>query len=164
MFFDILLVILGFCFLAGGLLGCIIPAMPGPPLRYVALLLLQATAFAGFSVQFLLIAAGVTVAVTVADYVLPAWGTKKWGGSRAGTVGAILGLLVGLFFAPVGIIAGPFVGAFVGELIAGRNTDAALRSGFGTFVGFLFGTVMKLVVCMVFTYYYIKEFFVSVFL
>ena len=164
MIIDILLVILGLCFLIGGLVGCIIPAMPGPPLSFVALLMLQATGFAGFSVKFLLIAVMVTVVVTVADYILPVWGTKKWGGSRAGMLGAILGLLAGLFFLPVGIIAGPFAGAVVGELITGRDTNAALRSGFGSFVGFLFGTVMKLTVCMVFTYYYFKELFVSVFL
>jgi len=167
MVIDILLVILGICFLVGGWIGCIVPAMPGPPMSYVSLLLLQATGFADnkpFAVKFLLIAAMVTVVVTVVDYILPVWGTKKWGGSRAGTIGAILGLLVGLFFVPVGIIAGPFAGAVVGELITGRDTNAALRSGFGSFVGFLFGTVMKLTVCIVFTYYFFKELIVSVFL
>jgi len=162
MVLDIFLVVLGLCFLFGGWVGCIVPGMPGPPLAYVALLLLQATEFVDFSVQFLLITAMVTVVVTVADYILPVWGTRKWGGSRAGTIGAIVGLLVGLFFAPVGIIVGPFAGAFVGELIAGRDTDAALHSGFGSFVGFLFGTLMKLTVCMVFTYYYFKQLIVSI--
>jgi len=164
MIFDILLVVLGFCFLVAGCIGCIIPAMPGPPLSYVALLLLQATRFADFSGKFLLITAIITVAVTIVDYIFPIWGTKKWGGSRAGTIGAVTGLLIGLFFLPVGIIVGPFAGAVVGELITGRNTDAALRSGFGSFVGFLFGTVMKLTLCMVLTYYYIKELIVSAFL
>ncbi len=157
MVLDISLVILGFCFLVGGLAGCILPAVPGPPLSYIALLLLQATRFAGFSVKFLLITATVTIIVTVADYFLPVWGTKKWGGSRAGAIGSVLGLLVGLFFSPLGIIVGPFAGAVVGELIAGRDSNAALRSGFGSFVGFLLGTGMKLAVCVVFTYYYSKE-------
>jgi len=164
MVFDVFLVVLGLCFLVGGWVGCVVPAMPGPPLGYIALLLLQATGFAGFSGRFLLIGALVTVVVTALDYILPVWGTKKWGGSRAGTIGAIVGLLAGLFFAPVGIIVGPFAGAVVGELITGHDTDAALRSGFGSFMGFLFGTVMKLTVCMVFTYYYFKELIVSIFL
>jgi len=164
MIFDILLVVLGFCFLVGGCIGCIIPAMPGPPLSYIALLTLQATRFADFSGKFLLITAIVTIVITVVDYILPAWGTRKWGGSRAGTIGAIIGLLVGLFFAPIGIIVGPFAGAVVGELITGRNTDAALRSGFGSFVGFFFGTIMKLTLCMVLTYYYVKELIVSIFI
>ena len=164
MVFDILLVILGFCFLAGGLVGCIVPAMPGPPLSYVALLLLQITRFADYSVKFLLIAAFITVIVTVVDYILPVWGTKKWGGSRAGTIGAILGLIVGLFFVPVGIILGPFAGAVVGELIVGRDSKTALRSGFGSLMGFLFGTVMKLTVSIVFTYYFTKELIVMIFI
>ena len=163
MVFDILLVILGFCFIVGGFIGCILPAIPGPPLSYIALLLLQATRFADFSGKFLLIAAIVTVIVTFVDYIVPVWGTKKLGGSRAGAIGSVLGLLVGLFFSPVGIIVGPFIGAVVGELISGRNTKTALRSGFGSFVGFLFGTVMKVTVCMVFTFYYIKELAVSIF-
>ena len=163
MFFDIFLVLLGLCFLIGGWLGCILPVIPGPPLSYIALLLLQFTRFADFSVQFLLITAAITIIITVVDFILPVWGTRKWGGSRAGTIGAILGLLVGLFFSPVGIIVGPFAGAFVCELIAGRETNAALRSGFGSFVGFILGAVMKLTVCAVFTYYYMKEFIVSIF-
>jgi len=157
MVIDILLVILGFSFLIGGFLGCIIPVIPGPPLSYAALLLLHFTRFAGFSVQFLLITAIVTIIVTVVDYVLPMWGIRKWGGSRAGTIGAVIGLLIGLFFAPVGIIAGPFAGAVVGELITGNNTDTAFRSGFGSFMGFLFGTAMKVTLCLTFTFYFIKE-------
>jgi len=157
MVFDILLVILGICFLVGGLAGCILPVIPGPPLSYVALLLLQATGFAGFTVKFLLVTAAVTIVVTVVDYLLPAWGTGKWGGSRAGVIGSVIGLLIGLFFVPLGIIVGPFAGAVVGELIAGRDRDAALRAGFGSFVGFILGSVMKLTVCLIFTYYFIKE-------
>ena len=157
MVLDIFLAVLGFCFIIGGLAGCIVPALPGPPLSYVALLLLHATRFADYSNKFLIIAAIVTVAVTVADYIVPVWGTKKWGGSRAGAIGSVLGLLIGLFFAPAGIIIGPFAGAVVGELLVGRNTKIALRSGFGSFIGFLFGTVMKLAVCMTFSYYFFKE-------
>jgi uncharacterized protein YqgC (DUF456 family) len=156
MFFDILLLLLSLCFLAGGLLGCFLPVIPGPPLSYIALLLLQATRFADFSGKFLLIAAGVTVVVTALDYILPAWGTQKLGGSRAGTVGSIIGLALGLFALPWGIIAGPFAGAVVGELIAGRTTDDAFRSGIGSFVGFILGTGLKLTVSVVFTYYYFK--------
>ena len=161
LFFDILLLILGICLLVGGLIGCIIPAIPGPPLSYIALLMLQATRFANFSLKFLLITAGITIIVTILDYILPVWGTKKFGGSRAGTIGSIAGLLLGLFFVPWGIILGPFIGAVVGELITGRDTNYALRSGIGSFIGFVFGVAMKLTVCIALTYYYIKEFIIS---
>jgi len=164
MVLDIILVILGFCFIMVGLAGCIIPALPGPPLSYVALLLLEVTRFGDYSDRFLIIAAIVTVVITVADYIVPVWGTKKWGGSTAGAIGSALGLLVGLFFSPIGIIVGPFVGAVVGELTTGRKTNVALRSGFGSFIGFLFGTVMKFTVCIIFAYYFVKEFIVTVFI
>ena len=157
MIFDILLVILGICFLVGGFAGCILPVIPGPPLSYIALLLLQATNYAGFSVRFLIITATVTIIVTVADYLLPVWGTQKWGGSRAGVIGSVIGLLAGLFFLPVGIMVGPFLGAVAGELIAGRDTNTDLRSGIGSFVGFLLGMGMKLAVSIAFIFYFVKE-------
>jgi len=156
MFVDILLVITGLCFLGGGLLGCILPVIPGPSLCYVSLLVLQCTRFADFSVSFLVITAVVTLVVMAVDYILPVWGTRKWGGSRAGTIGAVIGLLVGLFFLPFGIMVGPFTGAVVGELLSGRNADAAFRSGFGSFIGFLFGTCLKVTLCLLFTFYFIK--------
>ena len=157
---DILLVVLGVCFLLGGLAGCILPIVPGPPLSYIALLFLQATRFGEFSVKFLIITAVIMIVITIVDYLLPVWGTKKWGGSKAGAVGAIIGLLAGLFFPPFGIIVGPFGGAVAGEMIAGRDTKTALRSGLGSFIGFLFGTGMKLAVCIVFTYYFAMEIFI----
>jgi len=163
MVFEILLIILGFCFLVVGLVGCVLPAIPGPPLSFAALLLIHVTRFSDFSNNFLVIAGIVVIAVTVIDYIIPVWGTKKWGGSRAGVIGSVIGLLGGLFFPPWGIIAGPFAGAVVGELVSGRNAKDAIRSGFGSFVGFIFGTVMKLTVCLVFTYHYFYELITSVY-
>ena len=155
---DIFLLVLALCLLVAGLLGCILPVIPGPPLSYVALLILQITRFASFSVKFLLITAAITVIITLLDYFLPVWGTKKFGGSRAGTIGSIAGLLLGLFFAPLGIIIGPFAGAVAGELITGRDKNSALRSGFGSFIGFVVGVAMKFAICIALTYYFIKEF------
>jgi len=154
---DIVLVILGICLILGGLVGCVLPFIPGPPLSYAALLLLQVTRFGNFSATFLIVTAVVTVVVTVVDYVLPVWGTKKWGGSRMGIVGSVVGLLIGLFFLPLGILVGPFAGAVIGELIAGRKPNEAFRAGLGSFVGFLFGTAIKLTVSLVFTFYFFME-------
>ena len=161
--FDIFLLFLGFCFIIAGLIGCVFPAIPGPPMSFIALLLIQVTRFADFSGKFLWIAAIVTVVVTVVDYIVPAWGTKKFGGSRAGAIGSVIGVFVGMLFLPFGIIAGPFAGAVVGELIAGRDKDAAFRSGFGSLIGFIFGVAMKLTVCVALTYYFIKEFVIWLF-
>jgi hypothetical protein len=162
MIIDILLIFLSVCFLMAGLIGCILPIIPGPPLSYIALLLLQSTQFADFSSEFLWITALITIIITVLDYALPAWGTKKWGGSRVGTIGSIVGLILGLFFAPVGIILGPFLGAVVGELLVGRDTNTALRSGIGSFIGFMLGTAMKLTVSIAFIYYYFKELYAGI--
>lgn len=154
---DIVLIILGALCLLAGIVGCIVPALPGVPLAYVGLWLLHITDRAQFSWQFLLIWGIITVVVQVLDYIIPVWGTKKFGGSKWGTWGSMIGLLLGMFLGPWGIILGPFMGAVVGELIAGKASSQALRAGFGSFVGLMTGTVIKLICCGMMTYYFIAE-------
>jgi uncharacterized protein YqgC (DUF456 family) len=157
MFLDVVLVILGFICLIAGLAGCILPVLPGPPLCYLSFILLQCTPYGQFSVRFFVITAILTIVVTVLDYIVPVWGTQKWGGSKAGMAGAVTGLIIGLFYAPVGFILGPFIGAVAAELIIGRRFQEALKSGFGSFIGFLAGTGLKLALCAVFCFYFVKE-------
>ena len=155
---DIFLISLGIILTITGILGCVLPFMPGPPLNYAAILLLHFTSGFQFSNRFLIIWAIVTVAVVVLDYIIPVWGTKKFGGSKQGVWGSVIGLIAGMFFfPPLGIIIGPFIGAFAGELIAGKNSKDALKSGFGSFVGFITGTVLKLIVSGMMTWYFVKE-------
>ncbi|WP_297092477.1 DUF456 domain-containing protein [uncultured Draconibacterium sp.] len=155
---DILLIVLGSIFIISGILGCVLPVIPGPPLSYIGLLLLHFTERYDFSNKFLIIWAVVTVVVYTLDYLIPAWGTKKFGGSKRGVWGSIIGLVVGLFFfPPFGIIIGPFLGAVIGELTAGKESGAALKSGFGSFMGFLAGTLLKLITSGMMTWYFIKE-------
>ena len=99
----------------------------------------------------------VTIVVQVLDSVVPIWGTKKFGGSKMGVWGSTLGLRVGLFFGPWGIVLGPFLGAVVFELIDGKNTRLALKAGWGSFVGLMTGTILKLICCGLMTYYFIAE-------
>ena len=145
---DIVLVVLAFALLVTGLLGAIIPVIPGPPLSYAGLLVLQWSGHADFSVAFLVIWAGIAAAVTVMDYILPSFITKRFGGSRLAALGSFLGLLVGMiFFAPFGLILGPFLGAFIGELIHSSSNGAkALKVAFGSFIAFIAGSGAKLVV------------------
>ncbi len=152
---ELALIILGIVLLIAGLIGCFVPVLPGPPLSYVALLLLQLKADPPFSIRFLVIMGAITVAVTVLDYLIPVFGAKKWGGSRLGIFGTIVGVIVGLFYGPVGIILFPIIGAFVGELLNGKTTHKALKSAFGTFMGFLFGTLIKFSLALVISYYFI---------
>ena len=155
---DYLLIGLGIIFIISGILGCVLPVIPGPPLSYVGLLLLPFTERYQFSTKFLIIWAIITVLVYALDYVIPAWGTKKFGGSKRGVWGSIIGLIVGLFFfPPLGIIIGPFAGAVIGELSLGKDSGAALKSGFGSFLGFLTGTLLKLITSGMMTWYFGKE-------
>lgn len=138
-----------------GIIGCFLPFLPGPPLSYVALLVMQLRSEPSFSTKFLLIFAGVTLVVTVLDYVIPLAGTKKFGGTRSGMWGCTIGLIVGIFIPPWGLILGPFIGAFVGEILANTSAENAFRAALGSFIGFLFGTLLKLVTCFVMAYYLI---------
>lgn len=155
---DILLIVLGALFIISGVLGCVLPIIPGPPLSYIGLLLLHFTERYQFSSKFLIIWAIITVVVYVLDYLIPAWGTKKFGGSKRGIFGSIIGLVIGMFFfPPFGIIIGPFIGAVVGELTIGKDSGAALKSGLGSFLGFLAGTLLKLIASGMMTWYFVKE-------
>lgn len=155
---DILLIALGIIFLLIGLAGCILPVLPGPPISYVGILLLHFTEKHQFSSQFLTLWAIIAIVVTVLDNVIPVWGTKKYGGSKKAIWGSMIGLVLGLFvFPPFGIIIGPFAGAVIGELMDGKEGNAALRSGFGAFMGFLGGTLLKLVTAGMITFYFFKE-------
>jgi uncharacterized protein len=147
---EILWIVIGAICVILGILGCILPVIPGPPIAWLSLLLLQIAEKdpRPFSTQTLVIWGVVTLLVTILDYVVPAWGTKKFGGSKYGTWGSTLGLLIGLFFGPPGIIIGPFAGAVIGELIGGKSTKVALKAGFGSFIGFLAGVLLKLVVAV----------------
>ena len=144
---DIALIILaGLCML-NGIIGCIIPGLPGTPIAYAGLWIAQASERIDFSWQTLLIWGVVTIVVSALDYIVPAWGTKQFGGTKWGIWGSTIGVFVGLFFGAISVIIGPLLGAILGELIGGKAAADALRAGWGSFVGILFGTVIKLVCC-----------------
>ena len=130
-----------------GFVGCVVPVLPGPIIGYCGLLALVPTERCPSTL--VLIAMGLVVAaVTVADYVVPAIGAKKFDCSRWGTVGCFVGTIIGLFFVPIGILLGPFLGAFLGELVAMKPIGAALKGGLGAFLGFLSGMFLKLLACV----------------
>jgi len=139
------------------IIGCLVPVLPGPPLSFLGLILLHLTRFGQFTTTVLITLGAITVAVTVMDYIVPVWGTKKFGGSKYGTRGATVGLIVGLFLGPLGIIIGPLIGAFVGEIIFKDDISYAFKAGFGSLLGFLTGIGLKLAASFVMTFYFVKE-------
>jgi uncharacterized protein YqgC (DUF456 family) len=151
---KILAVIIGIV----GLVGCILPVIPGPPLSWLGLLLVYLTHPEGMTTGLLLAWLAVTLVVTVLDYIVPAWVTTKTGGSKAAGRGTLVGMIIGLiFFPPWGMIAGSFLGALLSEvLFAGRNVTDSIKPAFGSFLGFLLGTGLKLTASGVMLFYIIK--------
>ena len=156
---DVLLFIVSALLMLVGIIGSVVPALPGPPLSYVGLLLLQLTDKVQFSTSFLVVWGIVVLAVVVLDYYLPIWTTKKVGGSKAGINGSIIGMVVGIIFTPIGMILGTLLGAIIGEIIGGASGDKALKSGLATFVGTMLSIGIKLIVCVSLLMYYIIELF-----
>lgn len=153
---DYILLALAIILMIIGIAGCLLPVLPGPPLSYLGLVVLHFTRFAEISKNLFIILAIVAVAVTVIDYVVPIWGTRRFGGSKYGMRGATVGLIIGLFLGPVGIIIGPFIGAVVGELIFKDDIKYALKAGFGSLLGFLTGVGLKLAASLLITFYFVK--------
>ncbi|MFY0644856.1 MAG: DUF456 domain-containing protein [Bacteroidia bacterium] len=161
---EYIVVIVGILLLAVAVAGSILPGLPGPPLALGGLLLIlynpKANAvMAESNYIWIIVFAVIVLIVTVLDYYLPIWGTKKFGGTQAGVRGSTIGLIVGLIAAfftfASSIIIGPFIGAVAGELMAGESKDTALKSGIGSFIGFATGTIMKILVILAITGYFI---------
>ena len=155
---DLLLTAGGALLMIVGLVGCVLPVIPGPPLSFIGLLLLHFTRYADFSFEFLLMFGCIAVIVTILDYIVPIWGTKKFGGSRAGMWGAAIGLVLGLIFLPpLGVIIGPFAGAVIGDALTGKKAEKAFRAGLGSLLGLMMGIGLKLAASIAMTFYFIKE-------
>jgi hypothetical protein len=149
---DILLLFFGFVLMILGIVGAFMPVLPGPITGWVGLLLLHLTKVVPIDWTFLSITLVIAVLIYVLDYIIPALGSKKFGGSRYGIYGTTFGLVIGLiFFPPYGIIIGPFFGALTGELLYDSNdSQRALRAAFGALIGFLFSTGLKFAVGVIY--------------
>lgn len=158
---TLFLIILGCICILIGLVGCIIPGIAGPPFSFLALILLSvAKRWEPFRPEFLLAMAGLTVVVSVLDYAMPAAGAKKYGASKAGFWGAVIGMLLGLLYAPpLGLVLGAFLGAIIGEMLSGKAGRDAMKAGWGVFVGVMVGMIFKLIASGIMTFYFVKEFF-----
>jgi uncharacterized protein YqgC (DUF456 family) len=152
------LIVLGFIVLAAGIIGCVLPIIPGPPLAYVSLILLSiAREWKAVSPTVLIVLGVAAAAVTVLDYLMPLI-TSKWkGASKAGIWGSVAGMILGMiFFPPFGVIIGTFVGAVLGELLFSNRPEGALKAGWGVFLGTMLGIALKLALSGVIALYFLR--------
>lgn len=158
---NVVLIIIGLILAIAGMVGCILPIIPGPILSFCALMLLSwIKNWQIFSQTFLVVMGILTALLIVLDYVAPALGAKKYGASRRGLWGSAIGMIIGIFFIPPwGMIVGAFIGALVGELASGKSSRKAFRAGWGILLGNVLGIGLKLAFTAVVLFYYIKEMF-----
>ena len=142
---EYIIVILAIVAGCTGIAGALIPALPGPPLSFVGLLLLLLCDNNEIGIAPIVTAGVMAVVITILDYVAPLWLTKKKGGTKYGMWGAAIGMVAGIFAGPLGIVLCPFIGAFIGELMAKSPTDKALKTAFISFAAFMLTTGIKFV-------------------
>jgi uncharacterized protein YqgC (DUF456 family) len=160
---EVLLLSIGSLLLATGLVGCVLPVLPGPPLSFAGLLLqwaafdFQADTYGGITI---LVLGALSILVTVLDFVAPAWGAKRYGASKVGVWGSVLGMLIGfVFFPPFGMLVGAFLGALGAEFVAGKAENDAMRAAWGVFIGTMAGVAMKLAVSVATVLVFVRELF-----
>ena len=156
---DFIIIIIVILLLLIGLIGCIIPALPGPPISFSGLLLFHFFTSYNLEEDTLWLLAAVVVAITFLDYWLQVYGVKKFGGGKKAINGTILGLVLGLLlFPPFGVIIGPFIGAFLGaKMEAKEDTNRAIKIAFGALAGFLGGTVLKFALSIYITILFVNQ-------
>ncbi|MBP5691693.1 MAG: DUF456 domain-containing protein [Bacteroidaceae bacterium] len=143
------LIVLAIILCITGIIGSVVPGLPGPPLSWVGVLLAYLSHKLGgadMSMTSVLIWLGVTVVVSVLDYTIPARFTKLAGGTKAGSTGATIGMILGMFLTPIGMIPCSLLGAFLAEwLQENKSIGGALKSAVGTFIGFMLGSGLKII-------------------
>ncbi|MDO8466855.1 MAG: DUF456 domain-containing protein [bacterium] len=158
---EILLVLAVFALFAIGLLGTVLPILPGVPLAWLGLFIYAYVKhFEPISLTTILVSLGLTILTLITDIIAPLIGAKRYHATKYGVVGSSLGLLFGIFaLGPLGVIVGPFLGALIGEVAAGRKSKDAIHSAMGTFLGFLAGSLIKLIVIFVMLGFFIVALF-----
>ncbi|WP_081209109.1 DUF456 domain-containing protein [Salegentibacter sediminis] len=155
---DLLFIILGGILIITGILGSFLPVLPGVQVSWIGLLFLYLAPSVPVNYLFLGITLAIAMLIYVLQLVIPAIGTKRYGGSKTGMWGATIGLVIGIFTPiPFGIIIGAFVGAFIGEIINKSDSRAAVRAAFGSFVGLLASTFMEFLVAIGFLFLFIYK-------
>jgi uncharacterized protein YqgC (DUF456 family) len=150
-------IVIGSILMLLGLAGSILPILPGPPLSFIGLFLLALVNHFSppLTPALVIILAMVTILVIVMDYIIPLLGAKKYGASKWGVWGSVLGMVIGIFWSPFGLLVGAFIGAVVAEWLVGKKKGEALRAGWGVLMGTLLATILRLGVSGMMTYYFV---------
>ncbi len=171
---EYIIYLLAVIFIIVGIVGDVVPGLPGVPISYAAMILLHFFTDITYSNETLIVYGILCAVITIVDYFVPIWGTKKFGGTKAGVRGSTIGLIVGVVVLPIlgivigpfgliGILAGPFFGAYIGEKMSGVDDKLAWRSEIGSFVGFVAGTLLKVVYSLVVGFVVVKDIIASFF-
>ncbi len=149
--YHITILIISLLVILGGISGIIFPIIPSTPLIWVGVFIYAACdRFETIGWSLLLILALLTIVSLVLDYLGSVIGAKKYGATRWGLIGSVIGGIVGFYMGGVvGLVFGPFFGAVLSELLFGKDLKGAFKSGVGTLVGFLCGVVIKLAISAV---------------
>lgn len=155
---ETIAIIIGSIFVLLGIAGCVLPILPGPVLSFLGLLLLALLKQFSppLTPTLIIIMAILTVVVTIGDYLIPLWGAKRYGATKWGIWGSVIGMAIGIFFSPFGMLLGAFIGAVTVEWLVQKERGKALKAGWGVFIGSLAGTALKLGVSGMMAYYFIR--------
>lgn len=155
---ETIAIIIGSIFVLLGIAGCVLPILPGPVLSFLGLLLLALLKQFSppLTPTLIIIMAILTVVVTIGDYLIPLWGAKRYGATKWGIWGSVIGMAIGIFFSPFGMLLGAFIGAVAMEWLVQKERGKALKAGWGVFIGSLAGTALKLGVSGMMAYYFIR--------
>jgi len=163
---EIIVLLISLLLIFAGIIGIIAPILPSTILVFGGIFLYAiVTNFTIISTKTIIIFAILTILSLITDYLSTIWGAKKFGASKAGIYGALIGTILGFFLIAItgflSIIIFPFLGAVLGELIIGKTRREALSAGLGTLIGFIFGTVFKIVISFAMTGYFIYNLIAS---
>lgn len=155
---ETIAIIIGSIFVLLGIAGCVLPILPGPVLSFLGLLLLALLKQFSppLTPTLIMIMALLALGVTVGDYVIPLWGAKRYGATKWGIWGSVIGMVIGIFFSPFGMLLGAFIGAVAMEWLVQKERGKALKAGWGVFIGSLAGTALKLGVSAMIATYFIR--------
>ena len=155
---DIFLLIISFTFMIIGVIGSIVPVLPGPLSSWIGLFIFSNVTDVVVSGKLILICLIIAIGIFILDYIIPIYTSKKFGASRYGIIGASIGIILGLFFAPFGIFIGAIIGSLTGEMILNKNFKKSLKSAFGVFLGFIISGFTKSMITVIYLVLYIKLF------